>query len=141
MPIFKARKLCPEAIILRPNMGKYKKVSYEIRDLMKELTPLVEPISLDEAFLDLSGTFKLHQKIPAILLAELVNKIKKHVGINVSVGLSYNKYLAKVCSDLDKPKGFSVIGQEESKDFLSNKPVSLLWGIGKKFTNLSLIHI
>ena len=135
MPIFKARKLCPEAIILRPNMSKYKKVSYEIRDLMKELTPLVEPISLDEAFLDLSGTFKLHQKIPAVLLAELVNKIKKHVGINVSVGLSYNKYLAKVCSDLDKPKGFSVIGQEESKDFLSNKPVSLLWGVGKKFTN------
>ena len=133
MPIYKAKKLCPEAIILKPNMNKYKSVCHKIRSLMLDFTPLIEPISLDEAFLDLSGTYRLHKKIPAILLADLVNKIEKEIQITVSVGLSYNKFLAKVCSDLDKPKGFSVIGKEESKKFLSDKPVNLLWGVGKNF--------
>ena len=133
MPIYKAKKLCPEAVILKPNMNKYKSVCHKIRSLMLDLTPLIEPISLDEAFLDLSGTYRLHKKIPAILLADLVNKIEKEIQITVSVGLSYNKFLAKVCSDLDKPKGFSIIGKEESKKFLSGKPVNLLWGVGKRF--------
>ena len=131
MPMFKALKLCPEAIIIRPNMQKYKIASYKINKLMKEMTPLVEPLSLDEAFLDLSGTSRLHKKIPAVLLAELSKKIIKEVGISVSIGLSYNKFLAKICSDIDKPRGFSIINKEEAPNYLQDKPVELLWGVGK----------
>ena len=114
-------------------MKKYKDVSREIREIMKKLTPIIEPISLDEAFLDLKGTYRLHKKVPALILVELVKEIKIKTGINVSVGLSFNKYLAKVCSDLDKPKGFSIIGNSEAIDFLKDKPVNLLWGVGNKF--------
>ncbi len=114
-------------------MKKYKDVSREIREIMKKLTPIIEPISLDEAFLDLKGTYRLHKKVPALILVELVKEIKIKTGINVSVGLSFNKYLAKVCSDLDKPKGFSIIGNSEAIAFLKDKPVNLLWGVGNKF--------
>ena len=117
MPMYKALKLCPDAIIIKPNMQKYKEASKIINDLMKEITPLVEPLSLDEAFLDLSGTSRLHKKIPAVLLAELSKKIQKKVGISVSIGLSYNKFLAKICSDIDKPRGFSIINRLEAKVF------------------------
>jgi len=133
MPMYKAKKLCPEAVVIKPNMKKYKDVSREIREIMKKLTPIIEPISLDEAFLDLKGTYRLHKKVPALILVELVKEIKIKTGINVSVGLSFNKYLAKVCSDLDKPKGFSIIGNSEAIAFLKDKPVNLLWGIGNKF--------
>ena len=131
MPMYKALKLCPEAIIIRPNIQKYKKASDKINKLMKEMTPLVEPLSLDEAFLDLSGTTRLHKKIPAVLLAELSKKIIEEVGISVSIGLSYNKFLAKICSDIDKPRGFSIINKEEAPNYLQDKPVELLWGVGK----------
>ena len=133
MPMFKAKELCPEAVVIKPNIKKYKNVSFEIREIMKKLTPLIEPISLDEAFLDLKGTYRLHKKVPALILVELVKDIKIKTGINVSVGLSFNKYLAKVCSDLDKPKGFSIIGKSEATSFLKDKPVNLLWGVGSKF--------
>ena len=112
-------------------MSKYRDASRKIQNLMNQLTPLTEPISLDEAFLDLSGTKKLHKKIPAVLLAELSKKINQEVGISVSIGLSYNKFLAKICSDLDKPKGFSLLGRGDSKKFLSSQPVEILWGVGK----------
>ena len=131
MPMHKALKLCPSAIIIKPNMSKYRDASRKIQNLMNQLTPLTEPISLDEAFLDLSGTKKLHKKIPAVLLAELSKKINQEVGISVSIGLSYNKFLAKICSDLDKPKGFSLLGRGDSKKFLSSQPVEILWGVGK----------
>ena len=131
MPMYKALKLCPSAIIIKPNMSKYRNASRKIQNLMNQLTPLTEPISLDEAFLDLSGTKKLHKKIPAVLLAELSKKINQEVGISVSIGLSYNKFLAKICSDLDKPKGFSLLGRGDSKKFLSSQPVEILWGVGK----------
>lgn len=133
MPMFKAKELCPEAVVIKPNIKKYKNVSLEIREIMKKLTPVIEPISLDEAFLDLKGTYRLHKKVPALILVELVKDIKIKTGINVSVGLSFNKYLAKVCSDLDKPKGFSIIGKSEATSFLKDKPVNLLWGVGSKF--------
>ena len=135
MPMYKALKLCPEAIIIKPNIQKYKKASDKINKLMKEMTPLVEPLSLDEAFLDLSGTSRLHKKIPAVLLAELSKKIIKEVGISVSIGLSYNKFLAKICSDIDKPRGFSIINKKEAPNYLQNKPVELLWGVGKTLKN------
>ena len=131
MPMYKALKLCPSATIIKPNMSKYRDASRKIQNLMNQLTPLTEPISLDEAFLDLSGTKKLHKKIPAVLLAELSKKINQEVGISVSIGLSYNKFLAKICSELDKPKGFSLLGKSEAKKFLNDRPVEILWGVGK----------
>ena len=135
MPMYKALKLCPDAIIIKPNMQKYKKASKVINNLMKEITPLVEPLSLDEAFLDLSGTSRLHKKIPAVLLAELSKKIQKKVGISVSIGLSYNKFLSKICSDIDKPRGFSIINRLEAQSFLKDKPVEVIWGVGNTLKN------
>ncbi len=132
MPMFKARKLCPEAIILPPNMAKYQKAGKEVRALMLELTPLVEPLSIDEAFLDLTGTEKLHKSSPAESLARLALKIEREVGLTVSIGLSHNKFLAKIASDLNKPRGFSVIGKAETLSFLAEKPVRFVWGIGQK---------
>lgn len=131
MPMFKANKLCPHAIVLPPNMKKYSAVSKEIRLIFDELTPSVEPISIDEAFIDLSGTQKLHGMYPALTLNKVAQKIENEIGITVSIGLSYNKFLAKLASDLNKPNGFSIIGQQEAKTFLSKQPISKIWGVGK----------
>ena len=130
MPIFQALKLCPEAIILRPRMGLYGEISIQIRQLMEELSPAVEPISLDEAFIDLSGTEKLHKAPPAIMLSKLICKINSQFGLTASIGLSHNKFLAKIASDIDKPFGFSVIGRAQTKKFLENKPIRLISGVG-----------
>ncbi|MHB1108988.1 MAG: DNA polymerase IV [Devosia sp.] len=134
MPMFTARKLCPDAVIIRPNMAKYVGVSRQIRALMDELTPLVEPLSIDEAFLDLSGTAALHKAAPAQVLARFAKRIEDDIGITVSVGLSHNKFLAKMASDLDKPRGFAVIGKAETLSFLAKQKVSLIHGVGKVFT-------
>ena len=131
MPMFKALELCPEATVIRPNMEKYVTVGREIRALMGELTPLVEPLSIDEAFMDLSGTERLHRAPPALTLARFARRIEQEVGVTVSVGLSFNKFLAKIASDLDKPRGFSVIGRAEALPFLAALPVSKIWGVGK----------
>ncbi len=131
MPMFKALKACPEATVIKPNMEKYSKVGHEVRDIMRELTPLVEPLSIDEAFLDLSGTERLHGRSPARTLAMLASRIEREIRISVSIGLSYNKFLAKVASDLDKPRGFSVIGNAEAVGFLASQPVGIIWGVGK----------
>ncbi|MEO1701858.1 MAG: DNA polymerase IV [Pseudomonadota bacterium] len=133
MPMFKALKLCPDAVVFKPDMAKYAAVGRQVREQMLSLTPLVEPISIDEAFLDLSGTQRLHHDTPARTLAKLVNKIAREIGITVSVGLSYCKFLAKIASDFEKPRGFSVIGQAEALSFLANKPVTMIWGVGKAF--------
>ena len=130
MPIYRALKLCPEAVIIKPRMKLYADISLKIRKMMLELTPAVEPISLDEAFLDLSGTQRLHKKSPAVVLAELTNRMKNDLGLTGSIGLSHNKFLAKIASDLNKPNGFSIIGKNETEKFLSNKPVNILWGVG-----------
>lgn len=131
MPMFKALKACPNAVVIKPDFSKYVAASREIREKMRKLTPLVEPLSIDEAFLDLSGTERLHGMVPAKALAKLQQDILETVGITVSIGLSHNKFLAKIASDLDKPNGFSVIGKEETVDFLAKQPVSRIWGIGK----------
>ncbi|MAC78042.1 MAG: DNA polymerase IV [Rhodobacteraceae bacterium] len=131
MPMFQALKLCPEAVVIKPRMSVYVEVSKQIRAMMEELTPAIQPLSLDEAFLDLTGTEKLHGAPPAIVLARLVNRMQKELGVTGSIGLSHNKFLAKVASDLDKPRGFSVIGEAETMDFLEPKPVSLIWGVGQ----------
>jgi DNA polymerase-4 len=130
MPMFQALRLCPEAVVLRGRMDVYAEVSAQIRVMMAELTPAVEPLSLDEAFLDLSGTARLHGQPPAVLLAGLARRIQRELGITGSIGLSHNKFLAKLASDLDKPRGFSVIGRGETLDFLRDKPVRMIWGIG-----------
>lgn len=130
MPMFQALKLCPEAIVIRPRMEAYAEASRAVRALMDELTPVVEPLSLDEAFMDLTGTARLHGAPPAVMLARLVKRMRSELGLTGSIGLSHNKFLAKVASDLDKPRGFSVIGKAETVEFLRPKPVRLIWGIG-----------
>jgi DNA polymerase IV len=132
MPMFKALKACPQAVVIKPNMEKYAKVGRQVRQKMLDLTPLVEPLSIDEAFLDLSGTERVHQGPPAQTLARLANAITQDLGITVSIGLSHNKFLAKIASDLDKPNGFSVIGKAETVDFLRDKPVSMIFGVGAR---------
>ncbi|APO87788.1 DNA polymerase IV [Marivivens sp. JLT3646] len=130
MPMFQALKLCPDAVVVRPRMEAYAEASRAVRALMDELTPQIEPLSLDEAFLDLTGTARLHGAPPAIMLARLTKRMKEELGLSGSIGLSHNKFLAKVASDLDKPRGFSVIGRAETVNFLKPKPVRLIWGIG-----------
>ena len=130
MPMFQALKLCPEAVVVKPRMEAYVEASKAIRAMMDDLTPNVEPLSLDEAFMDMSGTARLHGAPPAVMLARLIKRMKDEVGLSGSIGLSHNKFLAKVASDLDKPRGFSVIGKEETTAFLRPKPVRLIWGIG-----------
>ena len=130
MPMFQALKLCPEAIVVRPRFDAYTEASRAIRAMMDELTPVVEPLSLDEAFMDLTGTQRLHGAPPAVMLAKLIKRMKSELGLTGSIGLSHNKFLAKVASDLDKPRGFSVIGKAETTAFLRPKSVRLIWGIG-----------
>jgi DNA polymerase-4 len=131
MPMFKALKLCPQAVVIKPNMARYVEVSRAVRALMLATTPLVEPLSLDEAFLDLNGTTRVHGHAPALTLALLQRRIEADLGISVSVGLSYCKFAAKVASDLDKPRGFSIIGRAEAVTVLGALPAAVIWGVGR----------
>ena len=129
MPIYKARKLCPGAVFIRPDMDKYKRVGLQIRTLMAEAAECIEPVSIDEAFLK----FPDDTPVPAAeRLVRLVNRVRTETGLSVSVGLSYNKFLAKVASDLEKPSGYSVIAETEAVSFLAQKPTRLIWGVGEK---------
>lgn len=131
MPMFKAKALCPDAVIIKPDIAKYVAVGQQIKSMMNDLTPLVMPISIDEAFLDLSGTEAVHQAPPAVMLARFAKRVIDEVGVTVSIGLSHNRFLAKIASDLDKPSGYAVIGKAETVSFLSAKPVDILPGVGK----------
>ncbi len=133
MPMFKALEACPGAVVIPPDMEKYARVGKQVRAMMQELTPLVQPLSIDEAFLDLSGTERLHHESAARVLARFARRVQEEIGITVSVGLSYCKFLAKVASDLNKPRGFSVIGEAEAVEFLKPRPVTTIWGVGKAF--------
>jgi DNA polymerase-4 len=133
MPMFKARRLCPQAVIIPPDFSKYRADSAAIMAKLAKLTPLVQPLSLDEAWLDLSGSERLHHGCAALVLARLQAEIERDVGITVSIGLAANKFLAKIASDLDKPRGFSVIGGAEARAFLAVRPVSILPGVGPAF--------
>lgn len=130
MPMFKALAACPNAIVVKPDMAKYSRVGREVRVLMNELTPLVQPVSIDEAFLDLGGTQALHGAVPALVLARFAQRIERDIGITVSVGLSDCKFLAKLASDLDKPRGFAVIGRAEAASVLRPLPVNAIAGVG-----------
>jgi DNA polymerase-4 len=131
MPMFEARRLCPHATVVPPDMEKYGRVGSEVRSRMRDLTPLMEPVSIDEAFIDLSGTERLHGMSPAKALAGFAARVEREIGITVSIGLSCNKFLAKIASDLEKPRGFAVLGRNEAAGFLAGKPVSLIFGVGK----------
>jgi len=130
MPMFKALALCPSAIVIRPDIAKYVRVGREVRHAMQTLTPLVEPLSIDEAFLDLGGTQRLHGLIPAKVLARFAREVERDLGITISVGLSCNKFLAKIASDLDKPRGFASLDQEEARAMLADKSVGFIFGVG-----------
>jgi DNA polymerase-4 len=131
MPMFEARRLCPHASVVRPDMEKYARVGRDVRAIMFKLTPLVEPVSIDEAFMDLNGTARLHGMSPAKALAGFAGEVETSLGITVSIGLSSNKFLAKIASDLDKPRGFAVLGGSDAAAFLAPKPASLIFGVGK----------
>ena len=130
MPMFEAKRRCPDAVVVKPNMAKYVQVGREVRKAMFALTPLVEPLSIDEAFLDLTGTERLHGMSAAKVLARFAGKVEQDFGITVSIGLSANKFLAKIASDMDKPRGFAVLGQTEAVAFLAPNPVSFIYGVG-----------
>ena len=133
MPMFKALKACPDAVVVRPRMEVYAAEGRRIREMMRDVTPLVEPLSIDEAFMDLSGTERLHAAAPAATLIGLQNRIKAQVGVTASIGLSYNKFLAKTASDLDKPDGFAVLGRGDAPAFLAARPVEAVYGVGPAF--------
>jgi len=134
MPMFKALKLCPEAVVIKPDFTKYRTESARILGKLANLTPLIQPLSLDEAWVDLAGSEQLHGGPPAMVLAKVQAEIEREVGITVSIGLGANKFLAKIASDLDKPRGFSVIGAAEARDFLAPRPVAILPGVGPAFS-------
>ncbi|HJW78341.1 MAG TPA: DNA polymerase IV, partial [Beijerinckiaceae bacterium] len=145
MPMFKALKACPDAVVVSPDIDKYRRVGREVRALMLELTPLVEPVSIDEAFLDLSGTERLHHAGPAMTLVRFARRVEDEIGITVSVGLSHNKFLAKLASDLEKPRGFSIIGRAETAARLADLPVAVVPGIGAaaqaRLSKLGITHL
>ncbi|MEO8811968.1 MAG: DNA polymerase IV, partial [Caulobacteraceae bacterium] len=130
MPMFTALRLCPEAIVISPDFTKYQDESRRIMERLRALTPLVQTLSLDEAWLDLSGTERLHGAPPAAVLAKLQLEIEREIGLGVSIGLATNKFLAKIASDLEKPRGFAMIGADEAERFLAPRPVSILPGVG-----------
>ena len=134
MPSWQARKACPELVVIKPRMSHYQHVGRQIRQMMLSLTPLVQPLSIDEAFLDLTGTQKLHKKSPAEVLAAFQQRVRSEIGVSVSVGLAQNKSMAKIASDQDKPDGYYIIGQAEAKNWLQDRPVQILFGLGKVTT-------
>jgi DNA polymerase IV len=145
MPMFRALELCPDAVVIPPNMAKYKRVGNQIREIFRAATPMIEPVSLDEAYLDLSQDVRFQDRHAAVSLAEIALAIERDIGITVSVGLSHNKFLAKLASDLDKPRGFSVIGRAEAGDFLKPLSVRKIMGVGeataRRMTELGITTI
>ncbi|MEM9178768.1 MAG: DNA polymerase IV [Pseudomonadota bacterium] len=132
MPMFKALKACPEAVVIKPRREAYSEASRQIRAKFEALTPKVQMLSIDEGFLDLSGTTRLAGAIPALSLSRLARDVEADIGITISVGLSENKFLAKTASELDKPRGFALIAKSEAEALLGPKPVGFLHGVGKQ---------
>ena len=130
MPMFQALQLCPQAVVLPPDMAKYRRASEQIRAIIAATTPMIEPVSLDEAYLDLAADVRLSPAPPPVALAEIARRVEREVGITISIGLSFNKFLAKLASDLDKPRGFAVIGRSEARGLLAPLPVRRIMGVG-----------
>lgn len=130
MPMFQALELCANATVITPDMAKYKRVSGEIRTIFGAATSIIEPVSLDEAYLDLTDDYRTEAPPAAEALALIAARVEHEVGITVSIGLSCNKFLAKLASELRKPRGFSVIGETEAKNFLAPLSVRKIHGVG-----------
>ena len=128
MPMFKALKACPDAVVIKPDFAKYTAASRQVRALMNELTPLVQPLSIDEAVMDLAGTEALHGAPPAVVLARFASAVEQEVGVTVSIGLAANRLMAKIAAGRGKPRGFTVIDAEEAAALLAPEPVRLLPG-------------
>jgi DNA polymerase-4 len=130
MPMAQALRLCPELIVLPVRMERYLEVSEQIRDILNQYTPFVEPISIDEAFLDVTGCERLWGSTEQIG-RRLKEAIRQETGLTASVGVAPNKFLAKLASDLEKPDGFVVVTEENKQDILDPLPVGKIWGVGK----------
>ena len=130
MPMFQALQRCPDAVVVAPDMTKYRAVSQQIRTIVQAATDVIEPVSLDEAYLDLTPANRVSGAPPPQALALIASRIEDEVGITVSIGLSANKFLAKLASELDKPRGYSIIGEREAKRFLAPLPVARINGVG-----------
>jgi DNA polymerase IV len=131
MPMARARALCPEAVVLPPDMTKYALAGRQVRNLMRAMTPLVEPLSIDEAFLDLTGCEGPNGAASAEALVRFARRVETDIGVTVSIGLSYCKFLAKMASELDKPRGFAFLRREDAAVWLAPQGVGRLWGVGK----------
>ena len=144
MPMFKARAACPDLVVIKPNFAKYTQASRQIRALMEDLTPLVQPLSIDEAVLDLHGTEALHGAPPAVMLARFARRVEAEVGVTISIGLAHNRLMAKIAAGRDKPRGFCVIG-DEAPEILAPESVRHLPGIGpaqeRKLANLGITRL
>ncbi len=130
MPMFKALAACPDAVVIRPDIARYAAEGRRIRALMEALTPLVQPLSIDEAVMDLAGTEALHGAPPAAVLARFALTVEREAGVTISIGLAPNRLLAKIAVERDKPRGFAVIGAAEAAALLAPEPVTLLPGVG-----------
>lgn len=130
MSCFEAKKRCPEALFVRPRFEVYRKVSLEIRSIMLSLTPIVEPLSLDEAYLDVTG-LDCHQGSATLMANWLRAQILQQTGLTASAGVSFNKMLAKIASDLNKPNGTAVITPAQSEAFISQLAIERFHGIGR----------
>ncbi len=131
MPISRAYRLCPHGIFLPVRMERYGEVSTKIFGILRRYTDLVEPLSIDEAFLDVTGSRRLFREA-AVIGERIKAEIREHEGLTASVGVAPNKFLAKIASDLEKPDGFVVVRPEEVETFLKDLPVARLWGVGEK---------
>jgi DNA polymerase-4 len=139
LPISRAWKLCPEGVYVRPRMKRYVEVSHEIMEVFRRYTDLVEPLSIDEAFLDITGSVALFGQ-PEAIARSIKDEIRRATGLTASIGLAPNKFLAKVASDLKKPDAFVVVEEQHIEEFLRDLPISRLWGVGPK-TELRLNEI
>ncbi|HUM08443.1 MAG TPA: DNA polymerase IV, partial [Acidocella sp.] len=144
MPMFKARQLCPNAVVLKPDGAKYAGVSRQVRAMLEALTPLVQMQSIDEAALDLSGTEALHGAPPAVVLSRFARQVERELGITVSIGLAPNRLLAKLAAERGKPRGFFVFGAEAA-EALAREPVGILPGVGpvqvKRLASMSITRV
>lgn len=131
MPIFKAKKLCSHGVYLKPDHQKYKQVSQQIRSIFADYTDLIEPLALDEAFLDVSNNERNSIQIGR----EIKRRINRQVRLTASIGISYNKFLAKLASDFNKPNGFKIISPQKAEKLLKDLDVKDLWGVGPKTAN------
>ena len=131
MPISRAKKLCPDGIYVYPRMDRYKEVSHQIFSIMKEFTPHIEPLSIDEAFLEVSGMSTMYSG-PKALGRAIKDRVFEETGLIISAGLAPNKFLAKLASDLDKPDGLVVIPYGREKEILAPLPIKRIWGVGPR---------